>query len=381
MCTMAEEMRFKSIELWKRDNGQYINTCIWNAPEVKPETNKTIKLSFPIDGNGAADSEIRASIWIDKYLELGGRQAMLLGRLMDEFPPHEKKEVHGKSVNQSKAIEQADSSSEKEKTITRLRKSANIPAPLKIIGIPVVPFESYDQALHFIEEIIKKKCKSLWVAINPIKMYHAWQNPELLEILKQADVGICDGIGVSIASQILYGRRLVRCTGCDLFFRLLALANRKQWGIYLLGASSRSNAVVRERIQNMYPNLRIAGWQDGYFKNSYDVIKKINASRANLLFVALGSPKQEYWIWRHWHAINANVCMGVGGSFDIASGRLRRAPRIFRVTGTEFLYRLVREPLKRWPIQKVLFPYFCQIMGKKAVDFTLSDESSEEYVK
>ena len=150
--------------------------------------------------------------------------------------------------------------------------------------------------------------------------------------------------------------------------------------IFLLGASPESNSAAREKIQKMYPNLRIVGFQDGYFKNSYEVIKKINASKANLLFVALGSPKQEYWISRHRYAINANICMGVGGSFDIVSGSLRRAPRIFRVTGTEFLYRLVREPLKRIPIQKVLFPYFCQIIGKKAVDFTLSDEESEEYV-
>ena len=341
----------------------------------------TIKMSFPIDGNGAGDWEIRASIWTDKYLELGGRQAMLLGRLMDEFPPPERKEVPGKSFKQSKAKGQADSSSETEKTITRLRKSANIPAPLEIIGIPVVPFESYDQALSFIEDIVKSKCKSLWIAINPIKMYHSWRNPELLEILKQADVGICDGIGVSIASKILYGRSIVRCTGCDLFFRSLGLADRKQWSIYLLGASSQSNIAAQEKILSMYPNLRIAGWQDGYFKNSYNVTKKINASGANLLFVALGSPKQEYWISRHWHAINTNLCMGVGGSFDIASGSLKRAPRIFRATGTEFLYRLAKEPFKRWPIQKVLFPYFCQIMGKKAVDFTLSDENSEEYVK
>ena len=92
----------------------------------------------------------------------------------------------------------------------------------------------------------------------------------------------------------------------------------------------------------------------------------------------MGSPKQEDWIQNNWQAINANICMGVGGSFDIASGHIKRAPKIFRMTGTEFLYRLVREPRKRWPIQKVLVPYFLQVIGKKAVDLTLSDEGQKD---
>jgi len=138
-----------------------------------------------------------------------------------------------------------------------LERPAYPPRPLQVMGIPVVPFESYDQALECAEKIIESGSKSLWVAINPVKMYHAWQKPELRELLREADVGICDG---------------------------------------------------------------------------------------------------------------------VGGSFDIAAGRLKRAPKFFQMTGTEFLYRLVSEPRKRWPIQKVLLPYFLQVMGKKAVGLTLSDE-------
>ena len=146
----------------------------------------------------------------------------------------------------------------------------------------------------------------------------------------------------------------------------------------MLGASVEVNAVARAELQKKYAGLKIVGWQDGYFTDSSTVIEHINSSRAHLLFVALGSPKQEEWIWSHREAIKANICMGVGGSFDIAAGRLKRAPRIFRMTGTEFLYRLISEPWKRWPIQKVLFPYFLQVMGKKAVDLTLSDDDSEE---
>lgn len=249
---------------------------------------------------------------------------------------------------------------------TETRKSpAYAPAPLTVAGIPVVPFETYDQALACVEETIQSSRKSFWVAINPIKIYRAWHEPELLNILRRTDVCICDGVGVSIASKILYGRGIRRITGCDLFFRLLHLASRKQWGIYLLGASAESNAAARSQLQKMHPGIRIVGWQDGYFEDSGQVVERINASGADLLFVAMGSPKQEYWIWRHRQAIDARFCMGVGGSFDVAAGSLRRAPKFFRATGTEFLYRFALEPRKRLSQQKILLYFLLRVIGRK----------------
>jgi hypothetical protein len=87
--TMGKEMHFQSIGLWNCRNDRYVSKCLWNGPEEKPITGKTLKLRLPLNGNGSADYEIRAHIPTDGYLEMGGRQAMLLGRLMDEFPPPE----------------------------------------------------------------------------------------------------------------------------------------------------------------------------------------------------------------------------------------------------------------------------------------------------
>jgi len=380
VCIMGKQMRFQSIGLWNRRNGHYLSTCVWNAPEGKSTTGETVKLSLPLHGKGAAEWEIRARIWVDGYLELSGRQAMLLARLMDEFPPPEQEE-EVEELDQRANTTRLSTIKEKAGPLTNtqtLKIQAHIPKPLNIMGIPVVPFESYDQALECVERIIESDRKSWWVAINPIKIYHAWHKPELLDLLRQTDVGICDGVGISIASVILHGRSIKRCTGCDLFFKLLFLAARKRWGVYLLGASAQSNAAARLELQKMYPDLRIVGWQDGYFEDSRTVIEQINSSGADLLFVAMGSPKQEHWIWRHRQSINANFCMGVGGSFDIASGGLRRAPKVFRMAGTEFLFRLIKEPLKRKRIQKVLFPYFLRVVGKKLVDFTMSDEGRKD---
>lgn len=240
-----------------------------------------------------------------------------------------------------------------------------MPAPITVMGIPVVPFETYDQALGCIAKAIEVRRKSLCVAINPIKMYRAWHEPELLDVLRQTDISICDGVGVSLASRILHGRGIRRITGCDLFFRLLSLASQKQWGIYLLGASAESNAAARLGLQSMYPHLRIVGWHDGYFDDSSEIIAKINASGADLLFVAMGSPKQEHWLWRHRPLIDASFCMGVGGSFDVASGNVKRAPRIFRATGTEFLFRFAMEPQKRLANQGILLRFLLRVLGTR----------------
>lgn len=237
-----------------------------------------------------------------------------------------------------------------------------VPSPLNMLGVPVTPFKTYDQVLGYIEEAVESNRKSFCVAINPIKVYRAWHEPDLMELLRQADLNICDGVGVSIASRIMYGRPMPRITGCDLFFRLLPLASRKQWGVYLLGASPQSNAAAREGLRRMHPDLRIVGWQDGYFEDSARVVERINASGADLLFVAMGSPKQEYWIWRHRQAIAARFCMGVGGSFDVAAGTVKRAPKVFRVTGTEFLFRFVMEPRKRLSQQAILLRFLLRVL-------------------
>jgi len=246
------------------------------------------------------------------------------------------------------------------------------PVPIEVMGVPVVPFESYEEALKCVELLVESGEKSFWVAINPIKIYHCWHQPELLAVLRDADVGFCDGIGVSIASRLLNGQSIKRVTGCDLFFRLISLASRKGWGVYMLGASAESNAAARSALHERHPELRIVGSQDGYFEDSQRVVEDINASGADLLFVAMGSPKQEYWIRRHRQDIAVSFCMGVGGSFDVASGRVRRAPKFFRATGTEFLFRIITEPRKRLPVYKALVPYFFRVIKARLFGFTVT---------
>ncbi|MBN1972666.1 MAG: WecB/TagA/CpsF family glycosyltransferase [Sedimentisphaerales bacterium] len=373
ICFMGEQMRFQKIGLWRYHDGEYTISSEWELIQNNSATGKMLRLALPL--NIASGWELRAYICADTEdsLELSGRKVMLLSRLIDEFPLPEPEEGDG-SQTYTSTIEES-------KNKRDLQLLAKVPEPVSIMDIPITPFESCNQVLDCVEEIIKMNLKALCVAINPLKIYKAWNKADLLSILRQTDICICDGIGVSIASRILHGRSIKRCTGCDLFFELVSLASCKGWGIFMLGASAESNAAARSNLQNIYPDLKIAGWQDGYFDNSESVIEKINSSQAKIIFVAMGSPKQEYWMWQHMKSMNVNFCMGVGGSFDVAAGNLNRAPKIFRKTGTEFLFRLAKEPQKRWKMQKDLFPYFIQIIGRKLVDFFMITDDSQNQTK
>jgi exopolysaccharide biosynthesis WecB/TagA/CpsF family protein len=218
------------------------------------------------------------------------------------------------------------------------------PEPISILGVPVVPFASYEQAVDCVAARIAAGRQTVCVAVNPEKVYRAKSDPQLLDVLQKATFGLCDGIGISVAAQLLHQRKINRCTGCDFFFHLVERAARSGWGVYLLGAAPEANEQAATKLVEKYPGLRIVGRQDGYFQDSAAVVRQINASGADLVFVAMGSPKQELWIAQHSAELTAPFCMGVGGSFDVAGGLARRAPQICQKTGTEFLFQLATRP-------------------------------------
>jgi N-acetylglucosaminyldiphosphoundecaprenol N-acetyl-beta-D-mannosaminyltransferase len=234
-----------------------------------------------------------------------------------------------------------------------VKQTVSFPSPIRILGSRVTPFESYGQAVDFVEDRLSRGQKLFCVAINPEKVYRAAHNTELNRILGQADMGICDGVGIAIAAKLLYGESIPRCTGVDLFYQLVRKAAERRWKVFLLGATPETNEKACANLCRQYPTLQIVGRQHGYFESSSAVIDQINASEANIVFVAMGTPRQEFWIAENRAKIKADFLMGVGGTFDVVSGSVRRAPAIFRKTGTEFLYRLISNP-GRWRRQIVL---------------------------
>lgn len=184
--------------------------------------------------------------------------------------------------------------------------------------------------------------------------------------MKKATFHICDGAGTAAAVRILWGLKIPRVTGVDLFLRMLQLAEEEDLGVFLFGAHPETIRQTHEKLQERHPRLRCVGHRDGYFddRDSGSIVEQINASKADMLFIALGSPKQERWIARHRAQLLVPFCMGVGGSFDVLSGHVRRAPEIFQRTGTEWLYRLAREP-SRWRRQMALLRFATSVLRQR----------------
>ncbi|HEX41433.1 MAG TPA: glycosyltransferase [Phycisphaerales bacterium] len=221
------------------------------------------------------------------------------------------------------------------------------PEPLCLYGVPVTPFDSYDRAVQYVAERIEAGKKTFCVAINPEKICLTFDQPALKDLLNSADMHICDGIGIVYAARLLLGRRIRRCTGVQLCLDLLRAAAQNGWAVFMLGASSESNEQACRKAEVMFPGLRIVGRRDGYFDSDDAVVQQINDSGADLVFVAMGSPRQEQWIAANTRRVDALYLMGVGGTFDVLSGKAKWAPTCFRRTGTEFLYRFAVDP-KRW---------------------------------
>lgn len=251
-----------------------------------------------------------------------------------------------------------------------------VPDSLSILGVGVSIFDSYDDAAELIRRRISLRRRTFCVAVNPEKVHRASKDPRLRRVLESAHVQICDGVGVSLASRLLYGRRIPRCTGIDLFLRLVRLSAKEGWKVFLLGASPESNEAACLALKAAYPDLNIAGRQDGYFKDNDAVVERINASGANLLFIALGSPRQEFWISENMPRLRANFFMGVGGSLDVVCGSAKRAPALFRKIGGEWLFRLLAQPARVW--RQTALPLFAfEILKAAAVGLGRARPKSE----
>lgn len=220
---------------------------------------------------------------------------------------------------------------------------------IKRIEILSVPVDCVTQtgALNFVDELIATNGQGAILAVNPEKVMRAQADPELRALLKSTALLIPDGIGVVTAARILGLARMPdRLPGADLMVSLCEHSAAKGYRVFLFGARADVNSKAREVLRESYPALQIAGGRDGYVTEEQmpALIDEINDSGANILFVALGSPKQEQWIARWLPSLRVNVCQGVGGTFDVIAGAVQRAPLVFRSANLEWAYRLLRQP-------------------------------------
>jgi N-acetylglucosaminyldiphosphoundecaprenol N-acetyl-beta-D-mannosaminyltransferase len=167
---------------------------------------------------------------------------------------------------------------------------------------------------------------------------------------RSADLVVPDGASVVWAARLAGAPLPERIAGVDFMAALLGAAGRHRLRVYLLGARHEVVAQLAGCCERDYPGLVVAGWRDGYFGEAEHaaIVEGIRKSRADLLFVGMPSPFKEVWCERHRDALDVPVIMGVGGSFDVLAGYIRRAPRWLQALGLEWFWRLCMEPRKLW---------------------------------
>ena len=212
------------------------------------------------------------------------------------------------------------------------------------LGVNVSPL-SYEGIISEIKARMSENEQSTIIAVNPEKIISAQKNPEVKDLINNSTFQIADGVGVLLASKVKGGKITSRVTGVDMMGKLLDFAANEGHPVYFYGAKEEVVTKAISEITKERPNIIVAGYTNGYDKHEDALIKRIHKSGAKVLFVALGSPKQELWIKRNLTNLpNVLVFQGVGGSFDVFSGLVKRAPALFRKLGLEWLYRLASNP-------------------------------------
>jgi N-acetylglucosaminyldiphosphoundecaprenol N-acetyl-beta-D-mannosaminyltransferase len=240
------------------------------------------------------------------------------------------------------------------------------PERMNLLGVSV-DLVDMAGALRFVEEAIQGGHKGkVILAMNPEKVVTLQNRPDLKALFDQADLLIPDGIGLVAALRLLAGKKTTRVAGADLAQEICALAARQDYGVFLYGASEEVSASSASILSLRHPRLRIVGRCNGFVPadKMEQVIGQITRSKPDVIFVALGSPRQEEWVKQHLDQLDAAVVQCIGGTLDTIAGTVRRAPVFWQNLGLEWAYRLAREP-RRILRQKALPLFVFQVIRQK----------------
>lgn len=201
---------------------------------------------------------------------------------------------------------------------------------------------------------LQKKEQLRITSVNPQISLECQNHPKAKKYIEEAQIRIPDGIGIVKASRILGGKIIERVTGYDVMIKLLSLANEEKKKIFLYGAKPDVVLAAKKEIEREYPFLSVVGAVDGYGSLSEEeLVQKIQETQPDFLFVALGFPKQEEWIERNCAQLGSMIIEDVGGSFDVISGFVSRAPEWIQKIHCEWLYRSLTQKGKWMRIVQV----------------------------
>ena len=203
--------------------------------------------------------------------------------------------------------------------------------------------QASDKIIEFIEQ--GKKGEYVFTPNSEILM-KAYRDKEFCDILNTASLLTADGIGVIYASKIVGNPINDRCAGFDTAMRTIEKMAQRGMKLYLFGSKPGVAEKAGEIISKKYKGINVVGSSDGYFdkEKEKEIISDINEKKPNVLFVCLGAPKQEMWIYENADKLDVNVCLGIGGTIDVIAGEAQRAPEFYIRHNIEWLYRLIKNP-------------------------------------
>ena len=218
-----------------------------------------------------------------------------------------------------------------------------------VAGCPVDSI-SLDEAVRELTCRLEERQKTHVVFVNAAKVVQYRKSSELRTAMARADLLLADGVPIVWASKLQKASLPGRVNGTDLMERMLQVSQDRGYRVYLFGARAQVLECAVAEIRNRHPGLEIAGWRHGYFSREEEpeIVHQINQSRPDLLFLGMSTPTKELWGDNNLPHLNVAVCQGVGGSFDILAGTIRRAPRWLQRAGLEWFFRLLQEPRRLW---------------------------------
>ena len=202
---------------------------------------------------------------------------------------------------------------------------------------------NFEEAVSLAKVLIDGKKVSQVVTINPEMLELACRDSDFANIIKEAEMVIPDGIGVKIALKI-NGYNVNRIPGIDFAKRLLQEAAMNNIPVAIIGAKDNIVSKAVNNLQNEINGLNIVYYRDGYFDNDEYIYEELNTKSPKLILIAMGAPRQEQFIYNAKKILKPALMIGIGGSLDVWSGNIKRAPRVFQNLGLEWLYRTATQP-------------------------------------
>jgi len=219
---------------------------------------------------------------------------------------------------------------------------------VEILSIPFIDSNMDEFMNGMIYPRLMNQEKTFIVTANPEIVEYANEHQDYKDIIISADYITPDGVGIIMASKWLNQPLQERITGFDLMNELFRVADEKALKVYLLGAEENVIEAAALKVKELYPGLELVGYNHGYIDIKDDALpKSIAELEPDIILTALGFPRQEKWVSKHYALFNKGLFMGVGGSFDVLAGKVNRAPVFWQKMRLEWLYRLIQQP-SRW---------------------------------